>query len=441
MVSGLEHSLWYSIVTVASAMLLGGGLAVAERLWQQPVRRWFMVLMMIPIFLPPVVVTTSFIATFGTQGIFPLKILYSPVAVVLAYCYYNIPLAYLLLRSAVSRISPATEAAAQLLGANRWQRLTTVLLPQLWIPLLGTAGLIFLYSFTSFILPLQLGSIHGYTLEVWLYQRIYLYHTYGIAMIAALIQLSIIGSVLFIIGRFLRAIMISTVTPEQFGRTQFSFKLISVVYASLIMLPLIGFVVKILSHSTSDDVMTLLNSHFISSLLRTVLVTMLVIFLTTSLVFIGRFGTKGALLLLALSPVTVSFVWYQWFGQGYVSLIGALLMTTLPISMILIQHARQQYAKFFLDTARLLGASWWQRILLEVQLLQPTMRQIVVFGGILVIGDATISSALTPTAQPLAMPYAMQLIGSYRFGVGSLALLAILLLIILLSTFSYARRP
>lgn len=432
MVAGLESSLWYSIAATVVSLLLGGGLAVAERLWQQPVRRWFMSVMLLPVFLPPVIVSTSFI-------VLPLP-LYTPWAVILAFCYYNVPLAYVLLRTAISRISIATETASQIMGANRWQRFVTGLLPQLRLPLLGTAGVIWLYCFTSFILPLQLGGIRGQTLEVWLYQQIYVYHHYNTALLAALIQFSIIGCVLMMIFRLVPNITLTKITPEQFVRSRTQFTIIRILFGVMISLPLLGLIWKLISSVTLPDVTTLLQSGFIPALVRTGAIMVVILLVSISLVLIGRFGTKTAVVFLTLSPVTISFIWYQVFGKGYISLIGALVMLLLPITALLIDQARTQYSHYVLSTARLLGANWWQRLQLEFNLLKPSLRQTLVFGSILVIGDATISPQLTPTAQPLAMPYALQLISSYRFPVGSLALLCILLVISGIVTLQYARR-
>lgn len=441
MVTGLESSLWYSIATVVIALVLGGGLAMAERVWQQPVQRWFTIIMLLPVFLPPLIISTSFIATFGTNGLFPIRILYSPLAVLLAYGYYNIPLAYLLVRGALSRISPASERAAQVMGAGRWQRLSTILIPHLRATLVGAAGIIFLYSFTSFILPIQLGGVHGQTLEVWLYQQIYLYHHYTIALLAALIQFGIVTVVLLLSLRALPTTTILKTSPEQFGRTHWLFTMLHVLYASLLIVPLAGFLMRMITTSTMSDVSTVLGGHFGISLVRTFSVTVIVLLVSISVVLVGRVKVPVAIILLAVSPVTASFIWYQWFGRGYVSIIGALVLAVLPITIILIDHARQHYAHYFLKTARVLGAHWLDRLRLEWKLLHGSLRQTIVFGSILVIGDATISSALSPTAYTLAMPYTMQLIGSYRFGVGSVGLLIIMLTIVLITGLVYARRP
>lgn len=440
MVSGLESSLWYSIAAVSLACLAGGSLALAERLWQQPRQRWFTAVMMLPVFLPPVVVTTSFIATFGKAGVLPLNILYSPLAIVMAYWYYNFPLAYLLLRGAISRISAASEAAAQTLGANRWQRLITVFLPHLRLPLVGTVGIIFLYCFTSFIVPLQLGGVHGGTLEVWLYQQIYVYHNYATALIAALLQSAVAAGIVLIIALVLPKITVSKVTPEQSGKTQPIFRLIRVVITAIVIGPLLGWLFRLLSSVSLSDVVTVMHSNFIPALIRTLIVAAGVTAVAIGLVLVVHIGTKTALMLLALSPVVLSFMWYQGFGQSYLSLGSALLMSLLPFTALLIHHARAQSSHYLMPTASLLGANWWQRARLELSLLKPTLRQTAVFGCILVIGDATITSALAPTGHPLAMPYALQLISSYRFPVGSLVIVIIMLTIASIVTLAYARR-
>ena len=98
------------------------------------------------------------------------------------------------------------------------------------------------------------------------------------------------------------------------------------------------------------------------------------------------------------------------------------------MTAILLDQTRVQ-SRLFMTTARLLGASFIQRIYLELHLVRPTIRRLIVFGSILIIGDVAISGQLAPIGSPLVMPYTLQLIGSYRFPIGSLALLIILLTI------------
>lgn len=440
MVTGLESSLWYSIITVALALGLGGGLAVAERLWQQPAPRWFVGIMMLPVFLPPVIVATSFIAIFGTQGTLPLPILYSPTAVLLAYSYYNIPLAYVLIRSALNGVSVATEAAAQLLGANRWQRFRHILLPQLRLAIVGTVGIIFLYSFTSFILPLQLGGVHGQTMEVWLYQQIYLYHQPVKALIAATLQFTILLIVMVVLVRTQTKQLSNKAIPGLMMTNHWSWQLLRALLATVLLLPLIGLSWRIMTTITSADIIVLLHSQFNLALLRTTGVALVVLIVSISLVMVLRLGTTLGLLLLSVSPVTASFIWYQLFGKGYVSLIGALVLLVLPITAIALHQARQRYSHALLQTSQVLGANAWNRLKLEYRLQLPAIRSVAILGGILVLGDASISTNLTPYQQPLAMGYALQLIGSYHFAVGSLAMLIVLGCIVAIISLLYAQR-
>ncbi|EKD79560.1 MAG: Thiamine ABC transporter, permease protein, partial [uncultured bacterium] len=353
MVSGLESSLWYSIVTVAISLLLGGGLAVAERLWQQSTPRWFLAVMMLPVFLPPLIISTSFI-------LLPLR-LYTPSAVILAFSYYNIPLAYVLVHSAAQRISAATTTAATLLGANRWQQWRTVLLPHLRVPILGTAGIIFLYCFTSFVLPLQLGGVHGQTLEVWLYQQIYIYHHYALASAVAFGQWFILITIIFISLQLQPILIMPKFIPEQTQSAQALFRGLHLLFAVVVLVPILTLAFKLAWSIRLTDFTTLLHGQFFAAWLRTLGITGLVIAINIAIVLISRMGTKTSLLLLSLSPITVSFIWYQLFGKGYISLIAALVVAALPMTAILLDQTRVQ-SRLFMTTARLLGASFIQRI-------------------------------------------------------------------------------
>jgi multiple sugar transport system permease protein len=75
-------------------------------------------------------------------------------ALALPYSALSLPLAVLLLRSALADLPPELEDAARLEGLNLWQRLRYVLLPLLGPALGSTAILVFLFSWNEYPIAL-----------------------------------------------------------------------------------------------------------------------------------------------------------------------------------------------------------------------------------------------------------------------------------------------
>jgi ABC-type spermidine/putrescine transport system permease subunit I len=96
----------------------------------------------------------------------PLELLHNLTAVVIGETYLILPYAVLVLVAAFERIDPTLEAAAQGLGASRWQTFTRVTLP-LSARGLALAGMISLiWGLGAFISPYLLGGPEQITLSV-----------------------------------------------------------------------------------------------------------------------------------------------------------------------------------------------------------------------------------------------------------------------------------
>ncbi|EKD75960.1 MAG: thiamine transporter membrane protein [uncultured bacterium] len=448
----LWFTVWQSSLTVVIALAVGGSLAILERWLHQTTPRWFVGLCSLIVFLPPIIVTTSFIITYGQAGILnagltqlgltPIHLLYTKAAVLLAHSYYNIPLAFIVLRTALAAVPTKLEDSSAIIGASRWQKWTLVYWPYLRLPLLGVSALIFLYCFTSFIVPLQLGGHQAQTLEVWLYQEIYLYHRYVSAAWIAGTQFFILaGGVALLL--WAQPKILSLNQPHATNSTSstsanFAIKICRLGLASFLTLPITMLLLHSVQQFFADQLNILAQTQFFAGLGRSLVIAACALTITIVSVWSVRLSGTIGLALVALSPITLAFVWLFTFGKGYISLIGAFIIALVPVVSIIFQTVKARQPRFLTTTARLLGASLWQQRLLEWQLTKPALRRCLAIGSIIVIGDATISSMLAKTDQPLAMPVVLQLISSYRFGLGSLALLLLLLLFFLIINLVYA---
>ncbi|MDR1212481.1 MAG: ABC transporter permease subunit [Spirochaetaceae bacterium] len=142
----------------------------------------------LPFAMPSILVVLGFVLFFGNAGWInrliafisgkpegPFRILYRPLAVVLAHGFYNFPLVIRLTGDSMTRARKAFLPPASSLGAPPLLAALTVLLPLSLPSLCAAALLAFLYSFTSFAVVLVLGGGPGAStlaVEIYRYARI-----------------------------------------------------------------------------------------------------------------------------------------------------------------------------------------------------------------------------------------------------------------------------
>jgi len=118
-------------------------------------------LIVFPLSFPGIVVAFMIIVLFGNTGVVPhsiqavfgrkaLNVAYTPIGLFLAYLYFSIPRAAVVLMASVEKIDRRIEEAARTLGASAQQTLWRVTLPAIHPALVATAGLVFATSMASF---------------------------------------------------------------------------------------------------------------------------------------------------------------------------------------------------------------------------------------------------------------------------------------------------
>jgi thiamine transport system permease protein len=156
----------------------------------------------IPFAMPSILVVLGFVLFFGNAGWInrlysalpfsgaqPLRILYKPLAVILAHGFFNFPLVVRLAGDGIARARGAYAPAAASLGASPAKIIFTVILPLTFPAIMAASFLIFMYCFTSFAVVLVLGggpSTTTLAVEIYRYARIFL--NYGSAGFLALIE-------------------------------------------------------------------------------------------------------------------------------------------------------------------------------------------------------------------------------------------------------------
>lgn len=143
------NSLVQSIV--ATVISVGLSLPIAHFFYafQFPGRRFFIALFPLFCIMPSKLVgmcTSLFYGVTGLPGI------------IISHCILDIPLALYVLHSAYQKCEPTWDLIAQELGATSWQCYRDIYLPFLRSTIISVSIAIFLLCFTSFSLPLILGT-------------------------------------------------------------------------------------------------------------------------------------------------------------------------------------------------------------------------------------------------------------------------------------------
>ncbi len=221
---------FYQAILSTGLTLLGGlPLAFLFARIDFPAKTFFRTLIAIPFLLPTVVVAAGFNALLGPQGwinqqmmaLFglsspPIHFLSTLAAILTAHVFYNLIIVLRIVSLAIQQTDARLSEAAQILGANPWQRFWRVSLPVL-SPSIGAAALlVFLFNFSSFGVILLLGGPQFSTMEVEIYVQTLQYLNLPLASILSLIHITCTLGLSILYSRYILQINTSnTQTPIQ----------------------------------------------------------------------------------------------------------------------------------------------------------------------------------------------------------------------------------
>jgi spermidine/putrescine transport system permease protein len=100
-------------------------------------------------------------AVIGALGLDPVRVLYTPAAVVIGLVYVHLPFMVLPLYANLEKHDPALLDAAQDLGASAWERFWRVTFPLSLPGVYAGAALVFIPAFGMFAIPDLLGGTRG----------------------------------------------------------------------------------------------------------------------------------------------------------------------------------------------------------------------------------------------------------------------------------------
>jgi len=163
-------TLW--VATLCTAICLVAGFPAAYVLARLR-GRWKSVLLMavvLPLFVGNAVRAAGWMVLLGNSGILnsalvrigvleqPVRIMYTPFAVVIGICAVNLPFMVLTLQSVIEGIDRAVEEAAFNLGATTWQMARRVLFPLAMPGMLAGTILTFILAMNAYATPVLLGG-------------------------------------------------------------------------------------------------------------------------------------------------------------------------------------------------------------------------------------------------------------------------------------------
>lgn len=122
-------------------------------------------LFFIPFVFPPISAVISFTILFNLDFMKKLGINYTLGAIIIANCFYNSPIFVKYISEALKRIPKEIEEVALTEGVSGKRIFFQIKLPLILPQVLKGGFLVFLYSFTSFILVISLGGLRYSTLE------------------------------------------------------------------------------------------------------------------------------------------------------------------------------------------------------------------------------------------------------------------------------------
>ncbi|MDR1428873.1 MAG: ABC transporter permease subunit [Spirochaetaceae bacterium] len=360
----------------------------------------------LPFAMPSILVVLGFVLFFGNAGWInrilalisgkpqgPFRILYRPLAVILAHGFYNFPLVIRLAGDSMTRARRAFLPPASSLGATPLLAALTVLLPLSLPSLCAAALLAFLYSFTSFAVVLVLGGGPGAStlaVEIYRYARISLeFDKAGILALSETIIAALVFCLYLLCAKKARQVEYGDASPGAEEKSRF--RLPVLVYGILMFLVVIGPLFSIplesLLYRSSRTAFPLLSPRYwlnlggtmVAAWGRSMILALgsatLATFLALSAAFAlresnrnsvhGRKSRAGlairALLIspLASSGVVLALGWTSLYGRGARSLAAALLIhsvTALPFAFSSLEAGLASLPENIMNAAEAYGA-------------------------------------------------------------------------------------
>ncbi|MFW5689345.1 MAG: ABC transporter permease [Spirochaetota bacterium] len=195
-------------------------IAYAVSHYEFPGKRLVFSLSLVPFVLPSIIVVVCMISFYGKNGLVnailgtDYNLVYSFRGILLAHVFYDFSLAIRVIATAWRSIDRRYREAAESLGERQPALFFRVTLPLLAPALLSGFLLIFIYTFLSFGIILVFGGVQFATLEVAIYEELFIDLDLISAAVYSLIQLVLSVGFLVLSTRVINATSVARVGSE-----------------------------------------------------------------------------------------------------------------------------------------------------------------------------------------------------------------------------------
>ena len=162
------RTFWISALVTLLCVLIGVPEAYILSRMGTPWRSIFLILILTPLLISVVVRAFGWSLLLGADGLInqaiqalggrPVKLLYTPFAVVIALVHVMLPFMIIPIWTSLQKLDPAAEQAALSLGASQAKVMRLVVLPQVMPGVLSGTLIVFGLSASSFAIPGLLGG-------------------------------------------------------------------------------------------------------------------------------------------------------------------------------------------------------------------------------------------------------------------------------------------
>lgn len=192
-------TLWQAVVSTLVTLVVGLVPAWATSRFSFPGRRVLTATLTAVFVLPTVVVGAAFVA------LLPESLDRSVWAIVGAHTVFNLAVVVRVVGAAWAPLPHDLEHAAATLGASPWRRFALITVPLLGPSIAAAAGIVFLFTFTSFGVVRVLGGVGRATIEVEVWRRATQLGDIGGAATLTVLQIVVLGTAVLAAQRFQRS--------------------------------------------------------------------------------------------------------------------------------------------------------------------------------------------------------------------------------------------
>jgi putative spermidine/putrescine transport system permease protein len=199
----LAQTLGIGLAVTSASLVLGFPVAYGLARWRSRWRAVCLVLIISPLYVSAVVRAYGWLVILGDAGVVnnllrwlhvvdrPVRMMFTPLAVVIALTEVALPFMILVLASVIQNIDPALEDAAANLGARPWRVFREVVLPLSLPGVVAGSMLVFILATGSYVTPALTGGKSVKMLVTEVYQQMTAIYNWPFGAASAFVLLAV----------------------------------------------------------------------------------------------------------------------------------------------------------------------------------------------------------------------------------------------------------